>query len=536
MSQEQTLATTVQASLAGETLASLSAAVQAGAPAVQQAVSQVVALIIPAFASRSQQPAGEEALWNWMERAPAPDWTSLLTTAEAHPWRGRGVALLEALLGPIYTSRSRQISQTNGVPLEAMPLLVDVVVAATLDALRHHAAAQQLDAAGISRWLQQQPGALPQLPPTEAATPPPRPEPARAARPAPSHSAASSHRKARRLGPALQTLLQGRLPRHYWPVLLLLPALAFGFGIGRLNSPSSAARRPTALVRQTIPSAEAAPPVEAQPSPDAGAYIATNLTTTAPPPEAAPAHYAVGADMYLDYPGQPVLLLLGDGTSQRVAARSTEYQLYRLLAGAAQPSGPLRQGANRIPVDQAYFQAGQATLPAAAQQQLRNLANILRAFPRARIQVNGYSDSLDGQRSTQALSEERARAAVQALRGFGIGANRLQVRASGDQPEQSAATDEAGNYYQPYLSLQFVGNLPAGVIVPNPESAALAGKPRSGAASRATARLHASKSAQAKARRAARLRRLRAKKQHRARKKLWFHRLGQRIRGERASR
>ncbi|WP_317239188.1 OmpA family protein [Hymenobacter sp. 5516J-16] len=176
-------------------------------------------------------------------------------------------------------------------------------------------------------------------------------------------------------------------------------------------------------------------------------------------------------------------------------------------------------------------------MPAAAQQQLRNLANILRAFPRARIQVSGYSDSLDGQHSTQALSEERARAAVRALRGFGIGANRLQARASaGPNDYASPATDEAGNYYHPYLSLQFVGNLPAGVIVRNPASAALAGKPRSSAASRAAARLHTSKSAQARARRAARLRRLRAKKQHRARKKLWFQRLGQRIRGERASR
>ncbi|UOQ77656.1 hypothetical protein MUN84_02975 [Hymenobacter sp. 5516J-16] len=181
------------------------------------------------------------------------------------------------------------------------------------------------------------------MPPAEAAaTPPPRPEPTQAARPAPPRSATRPARKANRLGTALRPFLHVRLPRRYWPVLLLLPALAFGFGIGRWNSPSSATRQQVALALPPSAREEASPPVEAQPSPDAAAYLAANLTTTTEPapPEAAPAHYAVGPEMYLDYPGQPVLLLLGDGTSQRVAARSTEYQLYRLLAGAAQPSGP----------------------------------------------------------------------------------------------------------------------------------------------------------------------------------------------------
>ncbi|UOQ77657.1 hypothetical protein MUN84_02980 [Hymenobacter sp. 5516J-16] len=88
MSQEQTLANTVQASLTGEALAPLSAAVQATAPAVQQAVSHVLALVIPAFASRSQQPAGEEALWSWMERAPLLTGWACLTLPRLTPGAG----------------------------------------------------------------------------------------------------------------------------------------------------------------------------------------------------------------------------------------------------------------------------------------------------------------------------------------------------------------------------------------------------------------------------------------------------------------
>ncbi|MBX0289100.1 OmpA family protein [Hymenobacter sp. HSC-4F20] len=528
MSQEQTLEALVQATLTETALTALSAAVQAEAQVVQLAAVQVVKLIIPAFAARSQQPAGTEALWSWLERAPMPDWPAVLGTSEAFFWRGRGTALLEALLGPAYTSRTAFILQVSGLPKNAMPLLVDVVVATTVGVLREQAAIRQLNAEGISRWLQKQPGALPQLPPPEKGSLP-GPEPVPAAPPGPAN--ATQKKPLPTFRRAWQALRSSKPWAQYGPLLLLLPALAFGFGIGRLHS--SAARRPASFAQVSSPSPRPAL------APEAGVagkvpvttatYVATAVAASSPAPLAS---YAAGPDIYLDYPGQPVLLLLGDGTSQRVATRSTEYQLYRLLAGAGQQAESLSHSTRWIPVDQAYFQAGQATLPAAARQQLQNLANILRAFPRARFQIKGYSDSLDGYQPASRLSESRAWTAVKTLREFGIARNRLQVRASDVRPELTSATDEAGNVYQPYLSLQFVGNLPAGVIVPSASSTHLSSTQRAATA----ARLPSSRSAAAKARRAAQLRRLRAKKQHRAKTRLWFRRLGQRLRGQRASR
>ncbi|MBB4603126.1 outer membrane protein OmpA-like peptidoglycan-associated protein [Hymenobacter luteus] len=523
MHQDQTLEALVQSALAGPVLGALGAAVQAEGPALQQAAAQLLKLVIPAFAGRSQQPGGAEALWNWLEGVPTPTWQVVLSADGAAGWRGRGVTLLEALLGPSYASRTAFISQRSGLPQEAMPRLVDVVVVATLGVLREQASARQLNAASLSQWLQSQPGAVPQLPPSPraASAPDAAALPPGASRP----SLRSAWRVMRR---------QAAAPQNW--VLLLLPAVALGFGIGRLNSSPAVASGPAAAAVAPAPGLQPAllpTPRAGEALPAAPAKYVDLPAAAAPPPPATPGAYAVGPHHFLDYPaapGQPVLLLLGDGTSQRVTTHSTEYQLYRLLAGTSQAAQALGPDSRWIPVDRAYFQAGQATLPAAARQQLQSLASILRAFPRARFQVKGYSDSLDGYHAPPRLSESRAWAAVQTLREFGIANNRLQVRASEVRPELSSATDEAGNSYQPYLSLQFVGNLPAGVLAPTGSTGA--GKAAAAGAAAQAARLRKARRTTA----TTRLRHFRPRKQRPTKARLWFRRLGHRLRGHRAGR
>lgn len=536
MHPDQTLESLIQSALAGPALVPLAAAVHAEVPVLQQAAAQVLKLVIPAFAGRSQQPGGAEALWSWIEAGPTPTWKVLLAPDEAHGWRGRGATLLEALLGPAYASRTGFISQTSGLPVEAISVLVDVVVAATLGVLREQASARQLDAAGLSSWLQQQPGAVPRLPP------PPRaagtPEAGAAARPT-----------VRRPGlrQAWQVVRRRAANPQHW-ALLLLPAVALGFGIGRLNSSPSVAAGLTngAAVSAVV---TAGPATGLQPTllpiPPAGAELPAAPTKyvglpAAAAPSATPGAYAIGSAIspyHAESPGQPVLLLLSDGTSQRVTTRSTEYRLYRLLAGADRPAQPLGPGSRWIPVDRVYFRAGQATLPAAARQQLQSLANILRAFPRASFQVKGYSDSLDGYHAPPRLSESRAWAAVQTLREFGIAKNRLQVRASEVRPEElSSALDEAGNSYQPYLSLHFMGNLPAGALVPGTPGGAKPATVSTAASTVSTAaqaaRLRRARSTAAKVR----ARHFRAKKQRPTKARLWFRRLGHRLRGQHSGR
>ncbi|WP_139920916.1 OmpA family protein [Hymenobacter sp. DG01] len=535
MHPDQTLESLLQSALAGPALVPLAAAVQAEVPVLQQAAAQVLKLVIPAFAGRSQQPGGADALWSWIEAGPTPTWQVVLAPGEAHGWRGRGATLLEALLGPAYASRTGFISQTSGLPIEAIPMLVDVVVAATLGVLREQASARQLDAAGLSSWLQQQPGAVPRLPP------PPRPADT-------PETAAGARGATYRLGllQAWQVARRSAATPQHW-ALLLLPAVALGFGIGRLNSSPSVAAGLTNGA--ALPAAVTAGPATGLqptllPTPPAGAELPAAPAKyvglpAAAAPAATPGAYAIGSTIspyHSESPGQPVLLLLSDGTSQRVTTRSTEYRLYRLLAGADQPAPPLGPGSRWVPVDRVYFRAGQATLPAAARQQLQSLANILRAFPRASFQVKGYSDSLDGYHAPPRLSESRAWAAVQTLREFGIAKNRLQVRASEVRPEElSSAMDEAGNSYQPYLSLQFMGNLPAGAPVPGTPGG---GKPATGSTASTVgtagqvARLRRTRSTAAKVR----ARHFRAKKQRPTKARLWFRRLGHRLRGQHSGR
>jgi OmpA-OmpF porin, OOP family len=91
--------------------------------------------------------------------------------------------------------------------------------------------------------------------------------------------------------------------------------------------------------------------------------------------------------------------------------------------------------------DRLQFDSGKATLQQASQEQLRNIARILRAYPNVMISIGGYADTT-GDAGVK-LSQERAASVMAALVLLGIDPSRMAAKGyGGDYPVGDNTTEE----------------------------------------------------------------------------------------------
>jgi OmpA-OmpF porin, OOP family len=83
--------------------------------------------------------------------------------------------------------------------------------------------------------------------------------------------------------------------------------------------------------------------------------------------------------------------------------------------------------------DRLEFETGKSTLKAASQEQLTNIAAVLKAFPNVNIKLGGYTDNVGNATSNMKLSDARAKATVKELVSLGVSAARLESEGYGDQ-------------------------------------------------------------------------------------------------------
>lgn len=90
--------------------------------------------------------------------------------------------------------------------------------------------------------------------------------------------------------------------------------------------------------------------------------------------------------------------------------------------------------------DNLNFNTGKATLLPESEKQLDNLAEILMAFPDAKIKIGGYTDSLGNAASNKKLSQDRADAAKAGLAKRGVGKQVTSAEGYGSQFAKAAPT------------------------------------------------------------------------------------------------
>ncbi len=75
--------------------------------------------------------------------------------------------------------------------------------------------------------------------------------------------------------------------------------------------------------------------------------------------------------------------------------------------------------------DNLNFEHGSANITAESQRQVNNIAQILKAYPKARVKIGGYTDRTGDEAVNKKLSQDRAEAVTTAIKSYGVNANQL---------------------------------------------------------------------------------------------------------------
>ncbi|WP_210520365.1 OmpA family protein [Hymenobacter terricola] len=466
MEMKSDLVEKVKFCFTSKVISQLSMLVDETEPGVERALSKSVPLVLNGMLSQVERGVAPAALLNMVREADAAEVLTQLSEARAD-WHERGTNLLLDLLSDTYRSTVNQIAVDASIRPTASGTLLQVAATAVLGVLGKFAAENDLTPSEFILWLQSQKDAISaaMLPafgssalvtqPSQAAAlrqpaavPPRMTAPVRMAREEPAYAPAA--------GP--QGI--GKLLSWQWGVVLLLLAVGLGyfFGsdyFGRANRPLERtattatpdaeviASEPADPITTAPPAANETPPVAtaAAPAPAPAATATTAPVAVARPaasrpaptprPEPAGGRYDINRDTYIYDTGRPILLTLADGSHQKVGANSSENRLYTFLATAAVQVDSVNRTKGWINFDRVYFEPGSATLTSESMPQLRNIASILKTFPKSVVKIGGYTDSTGVALSNLELSEARARAAMLALANMGIDLDRLQAKGYG---------------------------------------------------------------------------------------------------------
>ena len=95
--------------------------------------------------------------------------------------------------------------------------------------------------------------------------------------------------------------------------------------------------------------------------------------------------------------------------------------------------------------DRLTFQTGSAVIDMdKSRDQLNNINEVLKAYPKVKLKVGGYTDNVGDPKSNMKLSQARAEATVKALVDMGIEKSRLEAEGYGEQHPIAANDTEEG--------------------------------------------------------------------------------------------
>lgn len=94
--------------------------------------------------------------------------------------------------------------------------------------------------------------------------------------------------------------------------------------------------------------------------------------------------------------------------------------------------------------DRLLFDTGKATLQPSSQEQLKNIAEIMKAFPKLKIKLGGYTDNTGDAKANLKLSTDRAFNVMNELVTLGVAKDRLSAEGYGDKHPVADNNTEEG--------------------------------------------------------------------------------------------
>jgi OOP family OmpA-OmpF porin len=130
---------------------------------------------------------------------------------------------------------------------------------------------------------------------------------------------------------------------------------------------------------------------------------------------------------------------LPDGTELNIPQYGVENKLLQFLQDNSKPVDK----DTWFDFDRLLFDTGQATLQPASDEQLHNIAAILKAYPNVKIKIGGYTDNTGDKAANLKLSQDRANNVMAELEKMGIAPDRLEAQGYGeDHPVADNSTEE----------------------------------------------------------------------------------------------
>lgn len=103
--------------------------------------------------------------------------------------------------------------------------------------------------------------------------------------------------------------------------------------------------------------------------------------------------------------------------------------------------------------DRLLFETGKSTLKPESEEQLKNVEAILKAFPKVKIKIGGYTDNTGNAAGNVKLSADRAKNVMMELVKLGVAANRLTAEGYGDKNPVATNDTEEGRAQNRRISI-----------------------------------------------------------------------------------
>jgi len=150
--------------------------------------------------------------------------------------------------------------------------------------------------------------------------------------------------------------------------------------------------------------------------------------------------------------GDMMNVKLPDGSELNVPSRGVEARLVSYLNDSSAPVS-----ANTwFDFDRLLFHTGEATLQPASQEQLTNIADILKAYPQVKVRIGGYTDNTGDPAANLQLSQQRADNVMGELTRLGVDRSRMSAKGYGQENAIADNSTEEGRQKNRRISLRVI--------------------------------------------------------------------------------
>ncbi len=141
---------------------------------------------------------------------------------------------------------------------------------------------------------------------------------------------------------------------------------------------------------------------------------------------------------------------LPDGTQLNIPSLGIENKLIGFIEDSSKPVDKTTW----FDFDRLTFDTGEATLQDSSAEQLQNVAAILKAYPKVKVKIGGYTDNTGSKAANLKLSQDRATNVMGELSKRGIEPSRLEAEGYGDSHPVADNSTQEGRAQNRRISLR----------------------------------------------------------------------------------